>query len=49
MDAADKQDKPVVVSEDQARGAGDGPTLLPMLVYGLILVTVGMIVLMYFV
>ncbi len=40
-----KPDKPIAVSE----GAGEVPTLVPMLVWGLALIIVGMAILMFLV
>ena len=41
--------KRVVISAEQASGSDKGSTLLPMLVWGLILITVGGVILMFFV
>ena len=49
MVTSDTKPEPIIVSEDQARGAGTKHTLLPMLISGLVLITVGMLVVMYFV
>lgn len=43
------ENRPLEISDRNASGADSGPTLVPMLVYELLLITIGMIVLMMFV
>ncbi len=48
LDSA-KLKKPPAIAADDARGAGTANSSLPMLVGGLVLITIGMLVLMIFV
>jgi hypothetical protein len=49
MSDSAKLNTPPAIAADDARGAGTANSLLPMLVGGLVLITIGMLVLMVFV